>query len=286
MKQSIIFLTLSLILLLSCKNDENKTTQNNKKRQLYGSWQLTKINNVNEKTKNEGDILAYEAVQQLMVKVGLMYSFFPDSSFTLVDGSGHYENDRWIFANKGKNIMLVYKKDTLSVNLKEENKKLVLQLENKRKGISMDFIKISDILKNYIEDPFYPENNLWRIKPDTSENNDQLQSRLGNYFKHTALLLKAATERKAKEISFVYSKGPIQIYNGGIGIHDSMPEMWSEAYYNIDDATKAYDMFRQYLRTSQYNGANTGDWFVDDYNILISIYGDLKSGNFPKVGDN
>jgi hypothetical protein len=41
MKQSIIFLTLSLILLLSCKNDENKTTQNNKKRQLYGSWQLT-----------------------------------------------------------------------------------------------------------------------------------------------------------------------------------------------------------------------------------------------------
>lgn len=283
MKHLFIITTLSIIFLFACENSMQESSKiTNKKRLLYGSWQLSKINDLNENKNEHEDLLMNDVVQQLLVKTGLMYSFFPDSNFSLVDGSGLYVIDHWKFINKGKNIFLFNKKDTLSVDIKEENKKSVLQLHDEKKGITMVFIKIADMLKNYREDPFYPENNFWRIKPESNENDEQIKSRLANYIKHTAFLLKAASERKDNQISFVYSKGPIKIYDGAIGIHGYMHEMWSSGYYNTDDATKAYNIFGQLLNTNQYHGANTGDWFVDDYNILLSIYGDLKSGEIQE----
>jgi hypothetical protein len=39
-------------------------------------------------------------------------------------------------------------------------------------------------------------------------------------------------------------------------------------------------MFENYLKKSSYKGASTGKWIEDDYNILLGIYGDLRSGKF------
>lgn len=110
------------------------------------------------------------------------------------------------------------------------------------------------------------------------------EDRLGNYLKHLAYILKAGADQKQQAVSFEFSEGLIKIYNGGIRIKpiDEVPLSWVNTYYSSLQALTAYKMFEGYLITSKsYKGGTTGEWYVDDYNILLSIYGDLKDGKFP-----
>jgi hypothetical protein len=134
-------------------------------------------------------------------------------------------------------------------------------------------------LKNQLEDPFHPANNSWRFAASQKEGQDAIKEKLAGYFKHLALLLKAAQERKQNVVTFQYSKGPVKIYNGGIGInsYELVPAEWKKTFFDESTALKAYQAFEIYLKTSSYHGAGTGDWIVDDYNILSSIYADFRS---------
>ena len=45
----------------------------------------------------------------------------------------------------------------------------------------------------------------------------------------------------------------------------------------------AHELFSNYLqKDADYSGPGTGDWVKDDYTILLSIYNDLKTGQFEK----
>lgn len=114
-------------------------------------------------------------------------------------------------------------------------------------------------------------------KPKAAEDSTQQLNRLTNYIKHVALVLKSAKEDKQPVVSFQFSQGPVKIYNGGIGIHPFalVAESWKAGFYNGTEARSAYDIYRNYLQKSSYNGAGTGDWVEDDYTILLSMYADL-----------
>lgn len=283
MKRNHIFFLISVILIIGCKDITQGIQQlsGNNKKLFYGTWQLSRISHNEKSSENRNDPLLSDYEQQMKVKTGLIYSYFPDSSFTEIGGQGEYEFGKWNLVNKGKTIFFDTKGSEYTVNFFENNNRQIMKLENATNGEVYEFIKIMDLLSNYKEDPFYPENNKWKIKALHSENTGELQERLGNYFKHLALLLKAATERNAKSVNFTFSQGPVKIYNGGIGIHYSIDPNWAKAYFNESEAELAHKMFRDYLALSDYNGVNTGNWYIDDYNILISIYGDLKTGKFP-----
>jgi hypothetical protein len=273
------------IFLVSCNETKTETSQApppSKKETLAGTWQLASVSAPPDKPVAADDALLREAKDRELVTNGLLYSFFPDSSFTAISGTGEYAQDKWHYANKGKFICLVSKKDTFLVTFQTDRGRQSLRLENRGKGMVMNFVKSVDALKAYQEDPFHPENNTWRIKAVKSEGTEELHARLGNYFRHLAYLLKAATERNQPSISFVYSQGPVQIYNGGIGRLPTMPDSWVNTYYNAKEATTAYEMFGRYLQTSTYEGVNTGNWYKDDCAILTRIYGDIKEGKFPK----
>lgn len=92
---------------------------------------------------------------------------------------------------------------------------------------------------------------------------------------------KGAKERKAKNISFEFSQGIIQIYSGSIGIlpRQYIKDSWKNAFTTEEGAVHAYNMFANCLDQSDYKGASTGDGVEDDYNILLSIYADLKKAS-------
>lgn len=250
---------------------------------VNGSWQLADLVDDQNVADTAGDDLLKAAIVKDEIQKGYIISFFPDGKFTEMKGSGAYRNGSWEEGNNGKAIILKDSVKTETAFIQQEvlNNKQALTLMFPERRAKMKFVLIGGSLKNYHEDPFYPANNEWRIKPTHAENAMALNERLSGYFRHNLYILKAAKERKSEVVSFSFSQGIIKIYNGGIGIQQlrNVPDSWANTYYNSADALKAYKQFGEYLQSSQYRGAGTGDWIDDDYNILLGIYADFKRNN-------
>lgn len=267
-----------IFLLFSCNSVNNKFEN---KEFILGSWRLVESTDLND-TEVSLDPLLNDAKKVEEVKKGKVLTIFPDNTFTEISGEGKYISGSWKWideekiAFKSKDYNITY--DLIVEEL--ETKKVQIQLINK-KSHSV-FLEESKLLVDFKQEPFYFKNNLWRIKPNHSENINEIQNRLGNYFQHITYILKAANEKKLNVISFEFSMGVIQIYNGGIGVVDfySIPANWKNTFYNDEEAEKAQIMFSDYLSINRFRGAGTGSWVVDDYRIMLSIYGDLKSGKF------
>lgn len=289
-----LLISFFVVFIFGCASNEKKVNVvavekalPNPRISIVGNWRLADVKLAN-KSKAEDDLLN-EANGKKIVQFGLLYSFYPDSSFTSFSGTGEYDFGSWKFTSSKKEILISSKKvkDTFAVKPQYTNDRAFLYLQNKKTRAQMRFASAGMVNGEFLKDPFLKENNTWRIKPAKAESNEQLLDRLGNYIKHLAYILKAGTDQKRQAVSFEFSEGLIKIYNGGIGIKplDEVPLTWVSTYYSDEQALTAYKMFEGYLITSKsYKGGTTGEWYVDDYNILLSIYGDLKDGKFPMPG--
>ena len=245
---------------------------------LEGSWRLYDIVPANEE---EADF-ATTATLKRGVQDGGILSFFKDHHYSEMDGSGNFIRGKWE-GKPGSSITLRDEKSNKkNVSLKSEKNqsgKTINSLAIEKDGLVYKYIKVAHSLEKPRNDPFHPSNNQWRIRPTKQENPKELSNKMAGYFKHLALLLKATKERKEGVVSFEYSKGPVKIYNGAIGIYPYhlVPPEWKNIFYNEGNALAAYSLFESYLKRSNYKGAGVGDWIEDDYNILQSIYADFNS---------
>lgn len=280
MKNIFYLLLIPALCFIGCQSSKNNSKD---EKTLLGTWRLADIDL--KKEVDSEDALLQEAKKNEAIKNGMIYNFFSDGSFTFLSEKNHYSFGNWNL-NEDQN----------QLSLKQDGKKELFQLSfeddiNDKASIKISplngneintFIREAKELKNFKEDPFYQANNLWRLNAQKSENKHQITDRLGNFFKHTAYILKASEERKQNVVSFEFSLGLIKIYNGGIGIEEwnNVPQSWKENFFNENEALIARDLFSNYLQKSSYNGASTGNWVKDDCDILTSIYGDLKAGKF------
>ncbi|WP_221391645.1 hypothetical protein [Dyadobacter sp. NIV53] len=244
---------------------------------LNGSWRLADAEIRQITVTRQPDSLTNEAVK-MEKDEDFLLSFFPDNSFTEVKENGEYTFGKW--AQADSSVSIVYPNKTEKYKLLFSRGKRGLR-EVKLESLTGKSILLAGFgkrMEKYQEDPFYPSNNAWRVKPSAVESDKQIRSRLIRYLSHSAYLLKAADTRKQQIISWEFSKGIIKIYNAGIGMipKDQMPEVWINSFHSPEDALKAYDMLDDYLRTTSYKGDATGNWVRDDYNILISILEGLK----------
>ena len=204
---------------------------------LPGTWRLYDVEQI--KITESGDsAFAISAGLKKMVKEGALFSLFEDGSFSEMEGK-NYKTGNWKFSEKQQSISFVDSvvgvRDIEGTIENNRNGKQVLTILNSRKNVAMKFIKESEPLKDFKADPFYASNNQWRIKPTQSESSMQLKNRLANYFKHLALILKSAKNRNQTVVSFAFSQGPVQIFNGSIGIYYSyniIPEYWKDSFFD------------------------------------------------------
>ena len=260
-----------MILTSGCLLNSRKNTADS----LNGTWRLYDI-----EPQGSGSSFSEIANLKRLVKDGNVLSFFRDGSYTELNGDGDYKSGRFSFSKR-----MLQRGDgqqesgPVEVQFdRTKNGKQILSLLNTEHKVALKYIKDADEGTDYRDAPFYTANNLWRLKPNAPEDSSQQVARLTNYLKHVALILKAAKESKGDVVSFEFSQGPVKIYNGGIGIHpfEVVPQGWKNSFYTEAEALSAYRKYQDYLRTSSYKGAGTGDWVEDDFNILLSIYADLQ----------
>ncbi len=251
-----------------------------KESKLEGTWRLSDVSSLNS---NSNKSFEDQAQQKQLVKEGMMFSFFPDKKFTEIRKAGQFVIGHWEYDNSGKNLIISYAdKAKTSNTIKIETNQFgreEMKLDDKDENSELKFVKEAKTLSDFKSDPFYPDNNQWRIKPSRKETDAELTNRFAAYLKHIALILNAAKERKQEVVYFEFSMGPIKIYNGGIGVHpySIVPDSWKVCFYDDSDALRAYTIYEESISTHSYHGASTGNWVEDDCNILLSIYGDLKA---------
>lgn len=264
MKHFAIFL-LPLLVFASCGT--NSTID---KKDLIGTWRLSDM------TADTIEItFDKKAELNKTVSDGYVLNIFNDENFSIVEGSGVFNSGKWDYKPREKFLRFhgsgKIDFDVLGIE-KGKNDRQILSV--KSNNLLLKFTKAGEPLKTNTEDPFYPENNKWRIRSKTAEDSIQLRKRMANYFKHLALILKSSQERKQGVVSFEFSQGPVKIYSSGIGIlpYEEVNQNWKNCFYSEENAVQAYMQFQNYLKTNKYKGAGTGDWVEDDYNILLSIY--------------
>jgi hypothetical protein len=276
---------ISLLVFTGCdQRAKQPTMENFSSKTLVGSWQLADLHSTIGTNSQAKDKLLTASNEKEIIRQGQVLSFFPDHTFTEITGPGSYRFGKWKYSDKGKFLLLIDSShtDTILLGYAVINKVPTLELAYQTQKKELQFSRSAFPLADYHKDPFYSSNNIWRLKPSGSEDTSKLENRLANYFQHMLYILKSTQERQAKIISFEFSQGIVKIYSGGIGIQSpgNIPQSWKGCFFNEKDFQIVLHMFENYLKKSSYKGASTGKWIEDDYNILLGIYGDLRSGKF------
>jgi hypothetical protein len=264
-----LFLLLLALLLERChvittdvqpvKNEPTPMEIRKLSNDITGTWRMEK-DSLYSNTKNQ-------------TEKDLIFSFFKDSSFTIIGKNGSYQFGK--YASKEDQLTFDSKNGKTKLELKFSvtntgRRTMVVTGSGERKT----FAEYAYPLKNDFDDPFYPDNNLWRLKPDYPEPKEQLRQKLINYLHHNCLVLKAATDRNQAVVSWEFSPGIVKILNGGIGIESvqRIPASWLNCFYSREEAMEAYRIFEVTLRKKAYTDGSSGNWARDDYRILSSVY--------------
>ncbi|WP_353720560.1 hypothetical protein [Dyadobacter sp. 676] len=245
---------------------------------MLGTWRISGVSTTDRgAVQPDGQpVTRHEADD----KRNMLISFFPDSTFTRVTTEGEYTTGRWDFDTAAHTIFLTSNRKTEEIGVFFSFADNGLRLVNFEfsPNESVSLIEYGRKLSRPQDDPYFGDNNWWRIKPDKPENDTQIRARLLNYLAHTASILKSAQIREQDYISMEFSQGIVKLYNVGIGVvkKDKIPATWLSSFYSVEEARKAYDMFEDYLFTGRHKKYQSGNWVRDDYNILVDIQNGMK----------
>jgi hypothetical protein len=256
-------IALFAILFLSCKEEEKGKI---KEENLYGYWFTTPLPKLKNDVFGQGNI-DYEIQNP---ETPYLIALFPDGKSMRINAD-QYFSGKWDYDTLNYKLAIHIKNkgfDFLTKERIEGKKSNYLVVSEQDKNLS--FRQVKTMLRNYKEDPFYPQNNLWRIKPKEEENDLQLKQRLFNYVKHCEYILRASLERKEDIISFEYSMGVLQFYRMSIGTTPlySLENSWIETFYSREQAMKAYSIFDNYLTQINCKTNKTLSWVRDDLRVL------------------
>lgn len=155
-----------------------------------------------------------------------------------------------------------------------------MELVWKRKDDSV-IIKLSAeamVHKRPLEDPFYPTNNQWRIKPPASETNEQIRLRVKDFVHFYSLFFWDNHRRQETEISFSGLPCCFIWYNGGIGMQGKidLDKKWINCFYSGDQALKGYDMLASLLEKHELKWPeHPTSWVKQTAEVLDQIYNKL-----------
>jgi hypothetical protein len=107
---------------------------------------------------------------------------------------------------------------------------------------NLKFISSGKRFKNAADEPYFLENNRWRIKPKNKESDSAIHQRLKENIHFFILFYKSALAKDDKVISFWGLPSCFKWYGGAIYIkkETELKENWINCFYNKEQAMQAY----------------------------------------------
>jgi hypothetical protein len=119
---------------------------------------------------------------------------------------------------------------------------------------NLKFIAPGKRFKDPNDEPYFLENNRWRIKPKAKESDSAIHQRLKENLKFFILFYKSALAKDDKTVSFWGLPSCFKWYGGAIFIKrkDELKENWINCFYNEEQAMQAYALAGKLL-SQKYN---------------------------------
>ena len=152
---------------------------------------------------------------------------------------------------------------------------IVARLENNQGSVQVSFTSDGLVHKRDLEDPYYPANNSWRIKPLLPESNEQIRARVRDCVHFYALFFKDNVQRRGTDISFIGLPGCFTWYNGGIALTAAieLDKNWTDCFFSNDQALKGYGMLNDFLQTHELIWPkHGGSWVKETQSVLEQMY--------------
>jgi hypothetical protein len=141
----------------------------------------------------------------------------------------------------------------------------------------LKFIGSAKKYSNKKIDPYYIDNNRWRIKPKFSENDSLVKKRLKDCIWFYVLFYKDNLVRKATKISFYGFPTCLKWYGGGIYMvkENELADNWFKCFYNKEQAMKAYRMMENTVVKKYKWSKGNISWVKKNLEVLEQMYANL-----------
>jgi hypothetical protein len=130
---------------------------------------------------------------------------------------------------------------------------------------------------NKNDDPFYIENNRWRIRPSGSESDEQVRKRLKECLHFYMLFYRDNLARQEAMISFYGLPTCLRWYRGGIHMvkKADLAGNWFQCFYNKEQAMKAYKMVEDVIMKKYNWPKEKMSWVKMNLLVLEQIYANI-----------
>ncbi len=185
-------------------------------------------------------------------------SFYFSSKGTFVKNPRNtFDYGTWIYDDPAKTITLnnaidktrdIYKIQKITAD------ELTLVNTGANSSSQLIFTGPGKRFKNAKDEPYFLENNRWRIKPKTKEPDSAIHQRLKENIYFFVLFYKSALAKDDKTVSFWGLPSCFKWYGGAIFLKKKaeLKENWINCFYNEEQAMQAYALADRLL-SQKYN---------------------------------
>ena len=219
---------------------------------------------------------------------GMKFTFHPIRLFSTLhlfaDGTFLYTTTDSIYPGKWihdqEDIVLQFQNTRITLSIRKvSEEKLKVFIRKNYQSQEITFSSDGIVHKNPENDPWYPANNTWRIKPQAPESNGQIKERIKNYLHFFSLFLR---DNKKRDKSIVDWRGiptVIGFYSNGISLYqaDKIEDAWYNCFYSDDQAMTAYNMIKGVMDNKSINCKDDSQgWVMLDACFLEGVYSEIK----------
>jgi hypothetical protein len=202
------------------------------------------------------------------------FAFFSDGT-VLQNPRGQMHIGKWSYDATGRMITVEpnggsaekYKINALAAN------KLVITKVSVEGATKQVYKGQAYTHKNIKDDPFYPANNTWRIKPVKAETDEAVTARTKQYIGFYYKFYNDALIRDSSIISFYGFPACFNWYSGGIGIIEAkkLKNDWVNCFYNKAQALQAQALLEKAI-VKKYKWTKGLPWTLQTTLVLRQMY--------------
>ena len=139
---------------------------------------------------------------------------------------------------------------------------------------NLKFISQAKRYKNAKDEPFFLENNRWRIKPKSAETDAEIHERLKQNLHFFVLFYKSTLAKEDKIVSFWGLPSCFKWFGGSIFIKkkDELKDDWINCFYNKEQAMKAYAIADKLIEQKYTWPKGERNWLKLNLAVLEQMY--------------
>ena len=151
---------------------------------------------------------------------------------------------------------------------------LVLVNIGENSTTNLKFIAPAKRYKNANDEPYYLENNRWRIKPKNKESDSAIHQRLKENIHFFILFYRSALAKYDKHVSFWGLPSCFKWYGGAVYLKkkEQLKENWISCFYNKEQAMQAYNLADRLLSEKFDWPKNESNWLKLNLAVLELMY--------------